>query len=496
MQATQTKNNFMQHFWLALALGLGFRLISSYFVFGPQALDDYLNQLIPAYKFSETGVHELPAWRSPLVIWALGGLLELGKWIGISKPVAQAQFLAAMVGVFSLTSLWGCLLFFQAVKKPEIGKIALYATALHGLMPFVSTRFFLESLSMGPLSLGVGFLIWSVLQNRRMGLILGLVFLGLATLIRFQVGMLYLATLIWLLCSHRKWWKEAFLVSFALAIINAGIDWLDHRPIFSTLIAYIETNKHIADYGSEPWYATWVTWLAVGFFPFSLLLLKQWRRLTQPGLRELLGLALIFVVVHSLVPHKEERFMYPIFPISIWLWSALWFYSKNLASSRNFVRPVILTLNLVLLIAGCFFNTQLGEIGVPAKMSSLSSRVLYLDRDSLVGAGFMSEYFIRTNSKLVKADGSPTLEKIKDLLKSNSYEVLAVMTSNPELLPELKLLQNSSTDFLQCSQVQEESSFIDSLLYKMNPKRNQRRRTTWFVACSEKTWFNSHFVEN
>ena len=55
------------HFFRALYWGLGFRLLTAYFVYGPQALDDYKHGVIPAYELFAGLDFSLPDYRSPLL---------------------------------------------------------------------------------------------------------------------------------------------------------------------------------------------------------------------------------------------------------------------------------------------------------------------------------------------------------------------------------------------------------------------------------------------
>ncbi|MBC7464765.1 MAG: hypothetical protein H7256_02135 [Bdellovibrio sp.] len=484
--------NLWKHLWIALAIGFLFRFFSAYFVFGPQALDDYLNQLIPSYKFAQGLPHLLPAWRSPLVVWMIGTVIKVAQEVGITSPVGQVQAVYLFLGAFSLTAFLGCYYFFKAVQDERAGVVAVYFTALHGLMPFVSTRAFLESMSMGPLTLGLGLLIWAVVNEKRFAIVAALFSIGIATLIRFQVGSIYVAVLVWILFFHRKFWKEVLLTSVLILGINAGIDWLDNRVPFSTLIEYLRTNKDVSKYGVQPWYSTWAAWLVIGFVPFSLPLLFQWRVLMKKGFKEILFFILIFVLAHSLVPHKEERFMYPIFAVSLWMWAALWVHSSDQKGFKTVVRPILLFINFIILAVGCFINTQVGEVGVPAKLSRQSSRVLYLDRNSLVGQGQMSEYFIRAGSSLERRPAIISNDELMNQWGSKEFEAIAIMTSQTEILPELNLLSSQDFKNMHCSETQEESSFVDGIIYRMNPKRNQRRKPTWFVVCSDLAWLRSH----
>lgn len=483
MDKTYDNNLLKKHLLIALLLGFVARELSAYFVFGPQALDDYLNQLIPSFKYLTTGSHGLPAWRSPLVIWIFSGWLKLGTLLNITIPVHQVQWVYSLLNLMSLSCFFGCYYFFKSIKNSQTGIIALYMTAVHGLMPFISTRSFLESICIGPLTLGVGLLLFAINEKNSRHIFLSLLLIGFATLIRFQVGIVLILASAILLYKNRKHIFLVLSAGFIILAAQTAIELLDHRAPFSTLIAYANANKNMSDYGREPWFSSLLTWLVVGFFPISILLLKKIKSLLRTGYCEVLILALGFVIFHSCFPHKEERFIYPVVGISLWLWAELWNQSIDSKSFKYFTRPVLLVFNTIVIIVGCFINVQVGEIGVPAKISSLTSNALYIDRDSLVGQGEMWEFFIRDKSKLNKLDHAVTMTDLDVEFKQNKYDLITIMTSNPEIQPELENLHLQSNEDIKCTEVNAENSVIDNLIYKMNPKKNQRRKPTWFIIC-------------
>ncbi|MGE3760618.1 MAG: hypothetical protein AB7H97_22840, partial [Pseudobdellovibrionaceae bacterium] len=55
------------HFIRALLVGAFLRILSSWFVYGPQALDDYKHGVYPAYLFFANLPMDLPEYRSHLL---------------------------------------------------------------------------------------------------------------------------------------------------------------------------------------------------------------------------------------------------------------------------------------------------------------------------------------------------------------------------------------------------------------------------------------------
>jgi hypothetical protein len=267
-----------------------------------------------------------------------------------------------------------------------------------------------------------------------------------------------------------------------LVIAQSLIEYSWGRAPLSTLIEYFRANQNPAQYGSSPWYGTWLTWLALFYFPFSVGLFSGWRQWLKHPL--LLGSSLIFVLAHSLVAHKEERFLYPILGISLMLMAVLWNEKWGSQFERRFFRPVFFVLNGLLLAIGCFVNTQLGEVGVPLKIQAQSDRVLYLDHDSLVGQGWMHELFIRGESRLVTTNQPLNDELIRAQVSQNSnYDGFVLLTSNPEFIGEIDSFSGKRWEEFICKNKEEMVSLTDRWLYNLNPKRNFRRRPTWFVAC-------------
>jgi hypothetical protein len=218
------------------------------------------------------------------------------------------------------------------------------------------------------------------------------------------------------------------------------------------------------------------------YFPFSLGLFKFWREWKKHAL--LVGATLFFVLIHSLIPHKEERFLYPVIGLTLMMMSILWAQAWNMNFEKKFFRPVFYILNTALLGIGCFVNTQVGEIGPAAQIQSQSNKVLYIDRDSLMGLGFMHELFLRPPARMEKVT-QPISAQLMDkfLPELQSLDGFALLTSNPDYKPELDIFRLKVWQDFKCSEQQEMNSLTDTWLYKMNSKKNYRRRPTWFVTC-------------
>lgn len=482
------ENNLSYHFYRALYWGFGLRLLTSFFVYGPQALDDYKHGVIPAYELFAGLPLSLPDYRSPLLNWVLSGWLEVGAWLGMESALSQVRWMYALLGLLSLSAIVGAYLYARNFPQARFGKLFVYFCSLHALMPFLGTRAFGESVAMGFVLLGLGLIEEGRNSKKWSEAAFGFWFLGIATLFRFHVGLIYIP-LLFVFAFDRRWKLVAagVAVGFLTLLEQIAIDHFAGKELLGTLVAYITENQGGgAKYGVMPWYNTWLLVLALAFFPFSLVFWRQTKEMFVRHWRYIIPF-LIFVTAHSMAAHKEERFMYPIVGIIFLIVSDLWGNSSDNKWVKRLFAPVVLGLNAIALPIACLNNTQVGEIEPLAVPASRYDSVLFLDAKSLVAQSRIKEFFLRSPSEIRSIE----TEEIDSFLIDDSlrnepqWQAAVLMTSEPESQPYLQSLANLETELSKCGEVRAASSMVDGLIYKMNPKHNQRRRPTWFLVCKK-----------
>ena len=62
----------------------------------------------------------------------------------------------------------------------------------------------------------------------------------------------------------------------------------------------------------------------------------------------------------------------------------------------------------------------------------------------------------------------------------------ALLTSVPEAFDRIRALSEQVSSRLQCGRAIEATSAVDRLLFRLNPKHNQRRRPTLYILCERK----------
>jgi hypothetical protein len=256
--------------------------------------------------------------RSWLFAGVLGGVMKLAWLCG-----ARSGMALALVGKL-LMAACSALAFYPALRLARSlgGATAAVLVALVGLC--FPTALLFGSRALGEV-VSAALIAWAawltldparaVRRERDCGLA-GLL-VGLAVFVRYQSGLVLLA-LGFLLLVQRQWrglWRFARAAGL-VAIAGGALDWLTWGRPFQSLLLYLRYNLvegQAAQWGTAP--ATFflqTAWQSTGWAlaPLGIGLLcgmhRTWR---------LVLVLSVFVLAHSLVPHKEFRFLVPVMPL-------------------------------------------------------------------------------------------------------------------------------------------------------------------------------------
>jgi hypothetical protein len=481
------KVSLKNHLSIALFIGLVFRILSLWFVWGPQGLDDYLDNLIPAWRHSIGLEPDLHDYRSPLYMWILSSWLKVGSLFGISNAISQIRWVYFFQGSVSLLAIIGVYLIAKRSKNQMVPIISMYLVSMHGLMPFASTRSFMESFAMGLLTLAIALLATAEEERQRpfRFIVFGFVILGFTSLVRFQVGIIYVSWLLLMLyCRNLRQFWFGFLFGFFLIFAEGLIDKIYGRELFGTLKAYFAFNSDQEKSGIMPWYNTWATWLGAVYFPISLLIWKGWKKAFSEYWKVFVPVFL-YVLIHSLNPHKEERYLYPIIPLSFIFFASAWSAAMSTKAVRWVFHPLFAIFNTLILFIGCFVNTQVGLVGPLAEVQKQTDRALYLDYDKIDMRDFMAPFFVRAPAKKITMEGAPSADHAKKIFSENEQlEDLVLIDSHTGSSATMALVRQELSRDLNCHPVETATSLSDKILYQLRPDRNQRRKPTFYFRCS------------
>ena len=148
------------------------------------------------------------------------------------------------------------------------------------------------------------------------GLVLAGVLFGVATLLRYQSGIL-LAPVLLIVAARRSLRAAALVAAGMVAVLLLGgwLDWVTWGRPFQSFLVYFRFN--LIDGGANQWGIAkrgfYLRFMLASNGPAVLILVLGF----LAGLRRTWPVALpvlIFFGVHSAIPHKELRFLYPVLP--------------------------------------------------------------------------------------------------------------------------------------------------------------------------------------
>ena len=322
---------------LLLVLGLALRVIAAFSARGYMATDDH-NQVIELAAQWLRGENDYLTGDSQFYRSLLYPYLNYLQFaachaVGVTHPDAVMLINRLLHAGFSL---WTIVLTYRIGLKLSDRSTAFIAglvVAAHAVMPYAAVRNLIEVVCMPFLLCGIYEIVNGEKSERRSirpWMVAGLAF-GVGFLIRWQIASAVAGIGIYLLIN-RKWRDVVWMsLAFCVPVIIQGFwDWHAHGVFLGSLVKYLEHNALRAyDYVVGPWYRYLLLILGIFIPPLSLLFVyASGKYIKRLGI--LAWAVLPFVIVHSLVPGKQERFLLPIFPLlALMFVIALWYWQRD-----------------------------------------------------------------------------------------------------------------------------------------------------------------------
>ena len=456
-------------FWI-LFTSLVARSAAAFFNVGFVAIDDYVYMLklaFPAQSVPSFAKIIESSWVHPTIpMILLASLSQLPLILGFEDPLNQIQFVYFLMGVLSLITVWSAYKVFELLNRPKEAVIAGLLVGFHGIMPFFSTRVLFETFALAPLTLSLYFFVsyWQKTHSKTWNLFLSILFISLASLVRYQVGVCYFVMAYFVLFKKNENPKKFIFLLFSfLALVGTGLlDLLIDRTFHQSLFDYFKYNiYHSSDYGRSPPWNFVLFFLAFSLFPFFLKSWKdfQWKKqYAQLGIP--LGFFLVFLITHSIVPHKEDRFMIPILPTFLILLTPL---VNQLFVEQRFLRLKIFAgLHILILVLSSGFTAQWNTIGTARFLQKNQQFDRLLNyHDSLV---FMPTAYM--NQPQLKIENTTSKSLNSDFGSQFACNTLiAVREDKLPLFPQKEWSKQGSAS----------PGPLEWLVVQLNPKRNGRR---------------------
>lgn len=469
---------------LAVSLILAFliRSLAAYSNYGPFAIDDYFNVIDPAFRYlilSEKP--DIPALRFEVLPYAFAYFMKPLYLIGVKRADFLMSFAYGVMGVISLT---------QIIAVHRIGSLIL-TTRWRNAMTLFSATWWVAPIFTngadiaGPAYILVTFAILHLIRavphrfgigapgdtpSLRSAFLWCGFYLSAAIFFRFSLAPLYFALGAWFLFAVPRGEKLRSFFFFAMgglmtAVIMVLLELANKKAPLSTAIEFIKYNfgAHIKtqSYGAMPWHMYAVI---LAIFPLPVLCFFFWYPMLGVARRYagLTVLLITFLVSHSAVAFKLERYVIPVLPIlMIYLFKGLEGYAD-----RAWVRipyRILLLLNVLMILPVALTMQQRAGVDGTIYAGNLSGERFAhrIDpwRPAYYGFNRKSARLTSETSEILAQATAEKLEKFHvfrfmyfsaaeiDQFKNAGYECSLRRVFRPDFLERVSIRLNAAMNF-------------------------------------------------
>jgi 4-amino-4-deoxy-L-arabinose transferase-like glycosyltransferase len=312
-----------------LLVGLIVRLIAAYFSRGFLMHDDHFLIIESTASWAdgydnmswlpwEPYTAQKPQGHSMFYIGLHYLFFEFSNLIGLNNPQLKMLVIRFGHAFYSLLTIFLSYKIAERISDWKTARLVGIVLALLAFFPNYAVRNLVEMVTIPPLLWSTWLLLREQSEKRFSLLVWAAVLGGIAVGIRYQ-SVLFVGGLGLVLLIQKKWLGAiAFgVVSFAVFFLTQiGDLFIWGRP-FAELWEYIVYNmEHGSDYLVQPWYNYLLVLAGFLIPPVSLFILfgffREWKRHLLIFLP-----TLIFLVIHSAIGNKQERFIVPIMPFIV-----------------------------------------------------------------------------------------------------------------------------------------------------------------------------------
>jgi GPI mannosyltransferase 3 len=255
-------------------------------------------------------------WRMGVRSWVfpafLAGVMRATDWMGPGS-LGYLRAIIILLSALSLTTVWFGFAWNQRASGLEAGIIAAWACAICPALVYFAPKAFNEVVAGNVLLPGLYLGMYGERLTERKRLFLTGLFCGLAVSLRIQLAPAVGFALLYFCHSDVRRKAPALFAGFLLPVVAFGaVDAFTWSYPFQSFFRYfwatVLTGRSRI-YGVQPWYWYGLE-LAKYAGPMLFLALVGVRRSRFLG-----WIGLIIVASHSVIAHKEVRFIYPVLPI-------------------------------------------------------------------------------------------------------------------------------------------------------------------------------------
>jgi len=410
--------------------------------------------------------------------------------LGIFDPQFKMLVVRFFHAAYSLLTVYFGYKTAQSISDKKTANTIGLLLSIFWIFPFMAVRNLIEFVCIPPLVIGV----YCIHKNPKITLssiFWSGIFFGLAFALRFQV--LSMAGVVGIVLLAKKEWKPAFYFSsgFLLAsfLVLGLTDWIGYGRPFASVIGYFLYNSENAyAYTTGPWYQYIGLLIGALIPPASLALLFGFAR-TWKKFPYIFWPTLAFFIAHSLFPNKQERFILPILPFVLMLsvvgWqqfvsrSEFWLKRPHLARGLWVWFWIFNTLLL------CVCSITYSKKARVETLTYLSHKfdvhgIIVESRDDAPPMAPL--FYLGKKVPIFSAYPSKSIEALKMEIDSVKARPNYVIFLDGKNIAERTRKMAGYCSVLEFQQ-KIRPSFIDWLLYFMNPRHNINQ-TSYIYKCS------------
>jgi hypothetical protein len=476
-----------------LIAALSVRLLAVIFSKGYMAHDDHFCVLEPAARLVREGSFDFiedSHHRSFFYPGLNYFLIKLFHSFKIHSPQTIMFFNRLVHALFSLLTVVVGYEFTRRLTDKNTGLLAGLVLCFHFLMPFISVRQLIESVSSVFLLTGLFTAYIFLKKGNYVFLFLAGLILGAAFMVRFQTGVC--AAALFCVLVFRKNFRAALALAAGIlpALLFEGfMDLAVIGKFFAAPLNYISYNlTHSGSFVTGPWYNYFLLVLAVFVPPFSLFFF--WGMIKSFKSTPVLFVpAAAFFILHSVFPGKQERFLIPILPLLVIMgFTGLYLWKKE--QDSGYLKEKVLgksfvffwAVNTVLLVPVTFNYSQKARIEPLLYINSKQADAVIFDMTEQKSG--IPVFYLDPGPALFKSEDPDAFREIYKKLKAQKsrkpFVYYAVIFSSGKVDEHIEMLEKYFKGFTLKKEKHVTPSLIDFVLHKMNPRFNKAKESWVF----------------
>lgn len=364
-----------------LIAGIGVHLLAAFFSIGFHNHDEHFQILeFAALKLDLAEADDMP-WEfvyqmrstvQPAIAYLI---ITTSEALGLNNPFSQATLLRIISSLLALLCMYLIIRSFSGeVKLGYLKEWFVFLSLLLWFLPYVHARFSSENWA------GLAFWIGAALLNFPDGedtkknhlnkLLIGIL-LGFSFTLKFQMGIMIGSLILWLIIIRKE--KNIAMIVLILGIfipvfIEVFVDRWFYGEWTIAPWEYFKINiieGKVSEFGINPWWHYIKEIFLKAIPPFSILIITNALLFWVYYPKHMLTWVTVpFILVHSLIGHKDIRFLFPLVNILPFILvvaiqiieedQRFIKVKKLLTASKKYIVGSFLAVNSILLLIVCF----------------------------------------------------------------------------------------------------------------------------------------------